>query len=139
MDKSLFRKKSIDKIKSPDNLNEYIKISNPSLWILLAAIIILAAGALVWGIFGQIKSKATITVEVNKGIIYSQIDDETIAKIKPDMEFEMSGTKGYIKKIELKDDYYNIYNIETDIVMPDGSYDIAIIVDKIKPISFLLN
>ena len=67
---SIFRKKSIDKISSPEQLHDYIKVSSPGAWFILIAIIILLFGAIFWGIFGKI----TINVENN--------EQKTIAPIK---------------------------------------------------------
>lgn len=45
MKEDLFRKKSIDKIQSPESLNDYAKIENPGIWVVLAAIVLLLIGA----------------------------------------------------------------------------------------------
>ena len=50
----IFRQKSIDKVSSPEKLDNYIKVTTPSVWITLAAILVLLIGALVWGIFGEL-------------------------------------------------------------------------------------
>ena len=49
MSEEIFRKKSLDKVKSPENLDDYIQVSNPGVWLLLVSVIILLAGACVWG------------------------------------------------------------------------------------------
>ena len=41
MNNSIFRKKSLDRISSPEQLNDYIRVSTPSVWMVLFAIIIL--------------------------------------------------------------------------------------------------
>ena len=41
----LFRKKSMEKVTSPEQLNDYIRVSNPGVWTVLAAVVILLAGA----------------------------------------------------------------------------------------------
>ena len=56
MDNGVFRKKSIERISSPEQLNDYIRVSNPGIWLLLATIVILLAGACVWAAFGTIES-----------------------------------------------------------------------------------
>ena len=60
----LFRKKSLDSISAPEQLNDYIRVITPTVWIALAAVVILLAGAVVWGIFGRLetvtKTKATV-------------------------------------------------------------------------------
>jgi len=44
MKSNLFRKEAVDKITSPDDLNTYIKVLNPRVWLLLAGIGIAVAG-----------------------------------------------------------------------------------------------
>lgn len=58
---TIFRQKSIDRISSPEQLHDYIKVSSPSAWVVLTAIIVLLIGVLVWGMFG------TITVNTDNG------------------------------------------------------------------------
>ncbi|MEQ8176169.1 MAG: hypothetical protein ABRQ26_14005 [Syntrophomonadaceae bacterium] len=41
MSSTLFRKASLDSLTSPEQLNNYIKVSNPSIWIVLSAMFIL--------------------------------------------------------------------------------------------------
>ena len=53
--KSVFRKKSLDNISSPERLNEYIRVSTPGVWLILAAITVLLIGILVWSVFGTLK------------------------------------------------------------------------------------
>lgn len=54
-EKSIFREKSIDRVSSPEQLNDYIKVTTPSVWLILFATLILIAGILVWAIFGKIE------------------------------------------------------------------------------------
>ena len=56
MKEGLFRKKSMDKISSPEQLNDYIRVSNPGVWMILACIIILLIGMCVWGVFGRLET-----------------------------------------------------------------------------------
>ena len=65
----LFRQKSIDKVSSPEKLDDYIRVTTPSVWITLAAIVILLAGTIVWGTLGE------LTVHNNDGTT------ETVAPI----------------------------------------------------------
>lgn len=54
MDNKIFRQKNIDKISSPEKMDDYIRVTTPGMWIMLSALIILLVGALVWGIFGSV-------------------------------------------------------------------------------------
>ena len=54
MNHSVFRQKSMERITSPEQMNDYIRVSNPSVWMLLAAVIVLLIGVCVWGAFGHL-------------------------------------------------------------------------------------
>ncbi len=51
----LFRKQAIEKIQSPDQLNDYIRVTTPSVWLILLSVLLLTAGILVWAVFGEIR------------------------------------------------------------------------------------
>ena len=43
--------KKLRKVDSPEHLNQYIRLSNPGVWILLIAIVVLLIGVCAWGFF----------------------------------------------------------------------------------------
>ncbi|MGX8685407.1 MAG: hypothetical protein ACSW73_01120 [Spirochaetales bacterium] len=52
--KKIFREKSLERISSPDKINDYIKTTTPGIWIVLIAVLLILAGAIVWSVFGRI-------------------------------------------------------------------------------------
>ncbi|MCR5402316.1 MAG: hypothetical protein K6E91_00640 [Butyrivibrio sp.] len=50
----IYREESIERISSPEKLNDYIRVSSPSMWLIMAAIIILLLGVLAYSIFGSV-------------------------------------------------------------------------------------
>ena len=56
---SIFRQKSLDRVSSPEQLNDYIRVTTPSVWLVLAAIILLLVGMLAWSVFGTVQATAT--------------------------------------------------------------------------------
>ena len=52
---TIFRQKSIDKVSSPEKLDDYIRVTTPSVWVTLIAIVLLLVGGIVWGIFGEVE------------------------------------------------------------------------------------
>lgn len=52
--RSIFRKESLDRMASPERLDEYIKVVKPSLWIVVLAAVLLVASLIVWGFTGTI-------------------------------------------------------------------------------------
>lgn len=59
MNETIFRKKSLERIASPDKLDDYLKVSSPSVWIVLAALVLVVAAAGVWCLFGSIPTTAS--------------------------------------------------------------------------------
>ena len=54
---SIFREKSMERINSPEEMNDYIKVASPGVWLVLVAIIFLLVGVVVWGVFGTVEQK----------------------------------------------------------------------------------
>ena len=54
---SIFRQKSLKRISSPEQLNDYIRVTRPSVWLVLAAVILLLAGIIVWSILGTVGAR----------------------------------------------------------------------------------
>ena len=50
----LFRKKSLDRAKSPEELNDYIRVTTPSVWLTLIATVLILLGMLAWSVFGTV-------------------------------------------------------------------------------------
>ena len=48
--KNIFSKVSIERMSSPEKLNDYIKVSNPGVWIILGAIAVMLIAVIIWGI-----------------------------------------------------------------------------------------
>ena len=56
MNNQIFRKKSLEKVSSPEQLDDYIRVSNPGVWIVLVTVIVLLVGVCVWGVFGRLET-----------------------------------------------------------------------------------
>ena len=50
----IFREKSLERISEPEQLHDYIRMTSPSVWLILLAVIVLLAGVMVWGVFGKL-------------------------------------------------------------------------------------
>ena len=50
----IFREKAVERVNQPEDLNEYVRVTTPSVWIVLAAVLLLVAGVLAWTIFGSV-------------------------------------------------------------------------------------
>jgi len=54
----LFRKSALDKISSPEQLNEYMKVAGPGVWVVLAGLAVTFAAFFAWGFMGSIPETA---------------------------------------------------------------------------------
>ena len=78
---SIFNKRAADKLRSPDDLDRYIRVTNPSVWIVLAACIALLAGLLAWGVFGTVSTSVTATGVSKDGNVMCFLPADTVAKV----------------------------------------------------------
>jgi len=77
MNNSVFRKSSIDRVQSPEQLNDYIRVSNPSAWIIIIAAIILLASILVWSIFGTLEMEKNVTsTDANGNVVVAVVTEK---------------------------------------------------------------
>ena len=50
----IFREKSMERVSSPEALNDYIRVTTPSVWLVLLALVALLVGMLAWSVFGTV-------------------------------------------------------------------------------------
>ena len=95
----LFRKKSIERVTSPEQLNDYIRVSNPGVWMILAAVVILLAGVCVWGVFGRLDTKKQASGVCENGKLTCYIKSDDISDVKEDTIISVDGKEYTVKKI----------------------------------------
>lgn len=138
MSESIFREKSLEKVKSPDNLNEYIRIANPGVWTLLAAILFLLLGFCLWGIFGQLKTVVAVEARSQAGVITCALSDGDAAAVQPGMTVRIDGQEASVTEVAVRSGS-STCTIVSPVPLPDGVYPAQIEVETIRPISFLIN
>ena len=139
MSEEIFRKKSLDKVKSPEDLDDYIQVSNPGVWLLLISVIVLLAGACVWGVFGHIDSTVETSIYAENGTIVCYVADEDISSVQEGMTVKLSGFEAVIIEIVQKEDRGYVCVLKSDQTIPDGFYEGKIVTKSIKPLSFVMN
>lgn len=138
MEETLFRQKSLDKVKSPDNLSEYIKVVNPSVWVLLASVLVLLLGLCCWGIFGSVQTVIAAQVQCDNGESICVLSQEDGSRVTPGMTVSVNGTEATVREVRTQADGCICY-LTLEQPLPDGLYDARIVVESLHPISFLLN
>lgn len=92
---NLFRKSSLERISSPDQLNEYVKVTNPSLIVILVSVFTVLAAGMVWIFSGVIQKTVSLTGVVASDLsgsegVYCFVPLATSKRISPGMEVRIS-------------------------------------------------
>ncbi|MBO4393339.1 MAG: hypothetical protein J5800_03260 [Spirochaetales bacterium] len=132
----LFRKKSLDRIASPEDLNDYLKVTNVSAWMVLVSVIVLIVGLLVWSSFGKIETRITVEAQAKDGVVTVMLSEPGKQTLAEGMEIEIGSENGIIDTAVK--DIYGRYIATADMDIPDGVYEAEITVEKVSPLSFLL-
>lgn len=156
MNNNIFRQKNIDKINSPESLNDYVRVTNPSVWIILVGTVILIIGALVLGTIGEIDTRVNAVVEVIDDEINVYIDETDGEYVIPGMIVNVDGKELVISSVADRpvkasevDEYVLhkgnmegskwIYPVSVDGVLNEGVYPATITLETVSPMSYLLN
>ncbi len=157
MEKQLFRKASMERVSSPEQLNDYVRVSNPGVWMILAAVITLLIGVCVWGIFGHLDTKIATAGICENGVFTCYVGEEEAAKITSGMTVNVDGNALAVSEVSVKpipvgadmDDYLRylggfsegdwLYQVTADATLSDGTYKAEIVTESVSPMSFILN
>lgn len=138
MKETLFREKSLKKVKSPDHLSEYIRVVNPGIWLLMTSVLVLLLGLCCWGILGSIQTVVSTQVQAENGECIGTLTQEEGSRIEPGMQVSVEGVQGVVTEVRSQSNG-SVCVMELEQSIPDGFYEAEITVESLHPISFLLN
>jgi len=126
------------RMSSPEQLNDYLKVTNPKIWLLLTAVVLLIVGLLLWSSFTTIESYATGTARAVGGELIVSFDDpEKASKVQPGMQMEVGDVETDVLTVGLGDDGELVASARANI--PDGSYSVRVGYKTTQVLSMLLN
>ena len=160
--RSIFNKKAAEKLRNPDDLDRYVRVTNPSAWAWIAACAMLLAGLLSWGIFGSVSSSVSATGamidgktlcllpgdeaarvhvgnKANVGGCHQVVADVTQVPISRDEAREMLGSD-YLVSALLAGDWAYVVTFEngdTSSLTPGVPLTIRITTEREAPITLL--
>ena len=158
MSSTIFREKSLEKISSPEQMNDYIRVSSPSVWMVLAAVIVLLAGVCVWGMFGHLDTAVQTGGVCTNGRLTVFVGEEDHDKIKENAVISIDGVEYAVAEITNApirvDDQIDpyvvhlagftagdwVYRLYADVPgLADGVYAASVITERVRPLDFVLN
>ena len=123
---SIFRQKSLDRISSPEQLNDYLRVTSPTVWVVLAAVILLLAGVIVWGSTATLESFATGTGTVQNGTMTIRFDDGEIARsVEAGMTVAVGADSTTVTSVGVAEDGSLFALARTTLA--DGSYPVHVV------------
>lgn len=135
---SVYRKTSMERIQSPEQLNDYLRVTNPSVWVVLTAVVLILLGMLVWGAFAYIDSSVTGSAVVEKGVMTVYFEDETMAKnVKAGMNVAVGSTSSPILSVGRAADGRLFAQAETSLA--DGAYQAKVSYRQTQVLQLLFN
>ena len=154
---SIFRKESLKKVSSPEELNDYIKVTSPGVWLAIAAAAVLLIAALVWALFGSLDSSVTVQGIAKDGTITCYVSDPSA--ISEGCSVEIGDKTGTVKSVSTRPisrdaavessgaDEYDVYCLNlsdwnyvveiTAAQVSDGLVTASVVTDSVSPITFL--
>ena len=157
MNEQLFRKKSVDRVSSPEQLNEYIRVANPGVWMVLAAIVILLVGVVVWGFIGHLDTTLNTAVVCENGEAVIYVKEADVEKVEVGMTVRVGENEYAISEIPTEPVRVDgtmseyavhasgltvgewVYAVKVNGDIADGVHKAEIVIESISPISFILN
>ena len=158
MSSMIFREKSLKKIASPEQMNDYIRVSSPSVWMVLTAVIVLLAGVCVWGMFGHLDTAVQTGGVCADDRLTVLVGEEDHDKIKENAVISVDGVEYAVAEITNApirvDDQIDpyvvhlagftegdwVYRLYADVPgLADGVYAASVITERVRPLDFVLN
>lgn len=164
MNDTIFRKKSLERISSPDQLDDYLKVSSPSVWVVLAALILALAAAGAWCFFGSMPTTvSSVGIHQEAGTVCFVTAEEGYS-IEPGMQVQFTPTgsdetvTGEVIQIEepvtaqeagvsVKAEWLSMpgdwvcpvtVKVKEDELPVGASLEVSIILDERRPVDLLL-
>ncbi|MCH3943494.1 MAG: hypothetical protein WAY93_02515 [Atopobiaceae bacterium] len=78
----LFRKSAQDKVSSPEQLDRYIKVASPSVWVALVAVLLFLAALAFWANTGKIPTNVSVNGAVKDGSVYCFVPSSEASKLR---------------------------------------------------------
>ena len=155
---NLFREKSLEAVESPESLNDYLRVTSPGVWLVLAAVIALLAGGVLWGIFGRIDTNVNVAVASNGGQCVCLVPYDAMQDVlSQGMSVNVNGQaytlnpEAEVKTVIISEDTnpyirvasgLNLGDVAVEIPMTaelaDGVYQGSVLTESLQPISLLL-
>ena len=154
----LFREKNLERLESPEQLNDYLRVTSPGVWMILSAVVLLLIGVFIWGVFGRIEATTQAAVVTENGGSTCIVPQSAIKGVLQYRTVKIDGVEKElvpdVLEPEVIKDSTNVYVMITgglkvgDIVYPidlaealeaDGITAGTLVTEELSPIELFFN
>ena len=159
MARNIFRKASLDRVSNPEQLNDYIRVTNPGVWMIMCAVILLLTGVCVWGIFGRLDTTLTVGAITENSQTVCYVKEAEQGKLENGMQVHIGEQVYQISKISQQPIQVNdafaeyllhvgeltegewVYIVELNDTYGDEGMivEAKIVIESIAPMRFVMN
>lgn len=132
---ALFREESMNKISSPEQMNDYMRVTGVHVWVILGSVIFLLFAAILWGALGTIESKLVANGASVNGIAVLEVEAEDAAKLAVGQNVEIDGCNGNVQNISVSSGFCQV--VITAEGLPDASGTREVVVERMTPFSLV--
>lgn len=132
-EQSLFREKTLKRISSPEKLTDYLRVTNPGVWVLLAVVILLLGGMLIWASVGTLETTVSAKIIVKENVALVAPEGNNL--VKDGMPLRINDAD-YVIQTTTEDEYGRVFGM-AEVTLPDGTYEGVVVTEQIRPIDFL--
>lgn len=133
----IFRQKSLDRISSPEQMHDYLRVTSPQLWMLLAVVLSLLIGFVIFASTTNMESAVTVKGTVTGGACVVQLDVDQRDNLDPGMPVRIDGKEARITSLTQDQNGFTGTIDLGDLDIPEGDYDVEIVMESTDLIHFL--
>ena len=143
MENQVFRKKSMERISSPEQLQDYMRVTTPGTWMVLGAVILLLAGIIISSALVTVESTLTgqAVVEEDGRLLQIELPIERKSLVNTGMKVRVADREATVDMVfQVEKTLQVIAELPEDgEPLAKGAYDAKIITETLTPISFLFD
>ena len=143
MEKQVFREKSVERIASPEQLQDYMRVTTPGTWMVLAAVILLLAGLIISSALVNVESTipGQATVEEDGLLLQIELPLSQKSLVSPGMVVRVADREAKVDMIFQAENALQVLAElpEDGEKLAPGTYDVKIVTETVTPISFLFS
>ena len=154
---SIFRKKSLDRISSPEELDNYLSVTGPGVWFPMLAVVVLLIGVLAWMTLGRLNTTVDVAVISSNGKATCLVPADRLDAVLAEGSIRIAETEyaltddgrsfllvtgdtdASIRMAGGLADGDTVKPLSVEGSLPDGVFSGTVVVDSINPIKFIIN